>query len=438
MAFKTIRQLTGSVFTKLLVIFFLVFAAIIIVVGGAFRHAVRDIPNAPMRQNVLQYVRYILQDLGPSPSLERAKRIADKTSLAIGYESPGNTWSTSNLGRLPDNRHMKTWQTEPLIRGGIRDGKLAVVVSEGTGRYTFLVPAGLPSRRSEWLTFLILSLAASGVVMYLAIRHILKPLRFLSEGVRQITDGRLDYQVSRRGSTEFGTLADAFNTMTGRIHTMLKAKEQLLLDVSHELRSPLTRMKIALEMMPPGQLRDNMKDDVQEIELMIAEMLEEARLRHSAGELRWEAIAVEPLLSELEAAYRDRAPGIRIDYVPGDAAIKGDPVYVKIVLNNVITNAIKYSPADGEPVRIAWKQTDAETVIEVRDRGRGIPAEDLPHIFEPFYRVDKSRSRRTGGYGLGLSLCKTIMEAHQGRIEAESVPGAGTTITLHFSERKIS
>jgi signal transduction histidine kinase len=103
-----------------------------------------------------------------------------------------------------------------------------------------------------------------------------------------------------------------------------------------------------------------------------------------------------------------------------------------MVFNNIITNAIKYSPSDGEAVRLSLRKDEEYTLVQVQDHGLGIPGEDLPYIFEPFYRVDKSRSKRTGGYGLGLSLCKSIMDAHQDKIEVESTLGAGTTISLFF------
>jgi signal transduction histidine kinase len=270
------------------------------------------------------------------------------------------------------------------------------------------------------------------LLTYLLIRRNLKPLKYLLEGVRQISEGQFDHQVPRSRLIEFDQLADAFNTMAIRIRSMLHAKEQLLLDVSHELRSPLTRMKIALEMLPDGQMKESMKDDVREMEMMVSEILEAARLRNAAGELKYETIRAKALLNEISDLYRNQAPGLQIDPVPDEAFIQGDPMLVKIVLNNIITNAIKYSSTEADPVRLTLMQDDDFIVIQVQDRGQGIPAEELPYIFEPFYRVDKSRTKHTGGYGLGLSLCKTIMDAHRGKIEVESNPGTGTTFRLFF------
>ena len=112
-----------------------------------------------------------------------------------------------------------------------------------------------------------------------------------------------------------------------------------------------------------------------------------------------------------------------------------DQELCRTVLKNIISNAVKYSGNAPEPVTVSLFHTSPFTVIAVRDRGMGIPEEDLPYIFEPFYRVEKSRSQTIKGYGLGLNLCKTIMEAHQGNIEIDSAPGKGTTVRLLFPDK---
>ncbi|MDD5168401.1 MAG: HAMP domain-containing sensor histidine kinase, partial [Syntrophales bacterium] len=198
----------------------------------------------------------------------------------------------------------------------------------------------------------------------------------------------------------------------------------------------LTRMKIALEMSPDGQMKGNLQGDIREMEMMVSEILEAARLQNAAGELKREVIPANSLFMNMGELYRDHPPGLLIDPVPDDTSLYGDPMLIKIALNNIITNAVKYSPADGEPIRLTWRGNPDFTVIQVRDHGQGIPADELPYIFEPFYRVDKSRSKRTGSYGLGLSLCRTIMEAHGGRIEVESSPGNGAAFSLYFPTQK--
>lgn len=425
-----------SVFVRILVVFLLSGFCTILIIGGFFHHVFESTQRDALVKSILQYVNYVAQDLGTPPSLERANEISAHSALQIRYSGPDGSWTTfEKVPMLKDIHDLQTWQHSPLIRGREDHGQFTLVVPRGKGVFVFVLLSEKVMQAQQWerwLFPLVFLLVAALFVTYLAIRRILRPLRHLTDGVRLIGEGHLDHQVQGGGSTEFDELADAFNAMTSRIRTMLHAREQLLLDVSHELRSPLTRMKVALEMLPDGRLREDMRNDIREMEIMVSEILEEARLRKASWELRCEDIPARSMLDEVVDLYRVQAPGVLVEHIPRDASIHGDAVLVKIALGNVISNAVKYSPADGEPVRVSLTQEEKFAKIRVRDRGEGIPAEDLRYIFEPFYRVDKSRSKRTGGYGLGLSLCRTIMEAHQGAIEVESALGSGTTITLVF------
>ena len=434
MAHSTIHQIFHSVFTRLLIIWLVAGLVIILLVGVFFARQFGQSARLQRQKYIIQYLNYVIKDLGEPPSLTRAKEITKTSVMQIRYESPEVTWTTSD--KIPPVRELqlKISQQSPLVRYRIHHDTDTVALQHGPGVFVFVLKREhtLTARWEFWLFLLIALLTGVVCVTYLAIHRNLKPLKFLSEGVRQISDGHLDHQVPRSRLIEFDQLAEAFNTMIIRIRNMLHAKEQLLLDVSHELRSPLTRMKIALEMLPNGQMKGNLQDDIREMEMMISEILEAARLQNAAGELKIEAIPANSLFKNMSDSYRDHSPGLQIDPVPDDASLHGDPMLIKIALNNIITNAIKYSPADGEPIRVTCIRNPDFIVIQVRDHGQGMPAEELPYIFEPFYRVDKSRSTRTGGYGLGLSLCKTIMEAHGGRVEVESAPGNGTTFSLYF------
>jgi len=215
---------------------------------------------------------------------------------------------------------------------------------------------------------------------------------------------------------------------------MLHTKEQLLLDVSHELRSPLTRVKVALEFLPDSQAKESIAGDVAEMEKMINEILETARMHHLHAKLKLEHVGLADLLKIVLSEFEHGPPGVQIDDIPNEIVVKIDPEQIKTVFNNILTNAVKYSNPDSEPVRISVKRRPPNIMVQIADNGIGIPQDELPFIFEPFYRVDKSRTKDTGGYGLGLSLCKTIMEAHGGRIEIDSTPNVGTTVTLFFPE----
>ena len=436
---RTIHRIAHSVFTRLLLICLAAGFAIIILVVGFFRYQFEKTPRPLLEKNFVRHLNYVINDLGTPPSLERAREITKESSLQIRYEGPGMTWTTSvkipSLGELK----LQVSKQFPLIRYRNHRDTYTAVIQHGPGNFVFVLQKEhvMATGWEWWMLVQIALLITIVFATYLMIRRNLKPLEFLSVGVQQIGEGHLDHQVPRSRLLEFDRLAEAFNTMTVRIRSMLHAKEQLLLDVSHELRSPLTRMKIALEMIPDGPMKENMKGDIREMEMMISEILEAARLRNATGKLNCATIPAKRQLEDVSDLYKNHAPGLRIDDVPEDAGIHGDLMLLKIVLNNVITNAIKYSATEGEPIRLTWMQNPGVVVIQVQDRGQGIPAEDLPYIFEPFYRVDKSRSKRTGGYGLGLSLCKTIMEAHQGKIEVKSLPGTGSTFSLFFPAPEI-
>jgi signal transduction histidine kinase len=215
--------------------------------------------------------------------------------------------------------------------------------------------------------------------------------------------------------------------MTARIREMLRSKEQLLLDVSHELRSPLTRAKLGLALIDDNENVRRVNEDLKELEQMITELLEAARLESDFGVLRRE-------LTDLAILAREVSHGRRVSVVtPGAVTINVDPDRISTVLRNLVDNALKYS-AEGTPVDLRVMRADNGGRIEVRDHGVGIPPGELAHVFEPFYRVDKSRTRKTGGFGLGLSLCKRIVEAHGGTISISSEPKVGTTVTVFLPD----
>jgi len=220
--------------------------------------------------------------------------------------------------------------------------------------------------------------------------------------------------------------------MSERIREMLSAREQLLLDVSHELRSPLTRMKVALEFIPKDASRESLLDDVQEMEQMVTEILETARLKSEYGHLNLKETDLVKLIRDICITFEGQNPGIRFENTPEKCQIFADTEQIETVLKNLLANALKYSTAENAPVEIRLKKSDAGTLIEIQDYGPGIQDEELDLIFEPFYRTDKSRNKKTGGYGLGLSLCKTIIEAHGGTIDVQSNTGKGAMFSLHL------
>jgi signal transduction histidine kinase len=284
--------------------------------------------------------------------------------------------------------------------------------------------------------FLGITLLLVLVVIVLAhevIRHSLRPLKILRSGVERLREGELDVVLPSTKPDEFGTLTEAFNAMARRVREMVAARDRLLLDVSHELRSPLTRMKVALALLPEEEKRRRMEGDVAEMETMIAELLELERLRDGRA-LRLERQDLVPILKAAAEAFQDTPPGVLLEAPVGGLFARIDAEKVRTVLRNLLENAAKYALPDSAPILLSASREGAFVVVRVRDDGPGIPAADRGSLFEPFFRVDRSRSKKTGGYGLGLSICKRIMEAHSGEIAVEGTDGRGVTFVIRFPE----
>jgi len=269
------------------------------------------------------------------------------------------------------------------------------------------------------------------VVAHAFLRHLLRPLRELSDGVVRLGDGALDVQVARRTPDEFGALADAFNSMVGKVRGMIGSRDQLLIDVSHELRSPLTRMKVALELLPNDQHRARLSADVAEMERMVTELLELERLRNGRG-LELARVDLVSLVAEVAEQQRGRQPALRVTSNQSEILVTADGQKVRTVLRNLFDNAIAYSLPDSGPIEVTLESDSSGVRVKVTDDGIGLPASELDRLFEPFYRVDRSRSKETGGYGLGLAMCKRIVEAHGGSIRVEALAPRGCRFTLDF------
>jgi signal transduction histidine kinase len=190
-------------------------------------------------------------------------------------------------------------------------------------------------------------------------------------------------------------------------------------------------MKVALALVPEGEKRDRMEADVAEMETIIGGLLELERLRDARG-LDLGRHDVLALVREAARPFADQAPGIELDLPEGRIELDVDAARIRMLLRNLLDNASKYSLPDSRPIAVTVREAADAVEMRVSDNGPGIAAADLDRVFEPFFRADRSRSKKTGGFGLGLGICKRIMEAHGGEIRAEGRPDRGTTIVLTF------
>lgn len=435
-----------SLFLRLPLVLLAAAVLVNLCVGGFFRWMFGGEEHAAVRRNLLHYGELLIHETGSPPDTARARALARAYALQIRYEGPGGSWETApGLAELAGRRHRHGRSDDGDNRIGWSRGRMYVRVDEGEARWIFATDFRQGSG-SHWPAAIGVLALVSFILLgaWLVIRRMLAPIRDLAAGVERLGRGDLGSRVPDRGrKDELGELARAFNAMSTRLAALVRGREQLLLDVSHELRSPMTRIQVALEMTPEGGARDSIRDDLAEMDAMIGEILEAARMDSPAGRLNLKETDLEGLLRDVARGFEGRAPGVRLS-VPGvgGAGREGgtclaevDPERARKVLGNALDNAFKYSGSGAGPVEARLEAGRDEVMVTIIDRGVGIPADEIPRLFEPFYRVDRSRSRDTGGYGLGLSLCKRIMEAHGGRIDVASREGEGTTVLLAFPRR---
>ena len=427
---RRFKRLFHSVFTKLLVTILVAGTVISLIIGISFAF-MRFHSLYHLDRNLLLYAEYLTRDLGDPPAIDRAEKIARRTGFAIRFDHPERGWQTGKLSETFELKRARVRSHGNGVWTGQYRGQFFIRLPHSGGELMFITPqrAGGHENAGKVLMVMAILMAAVMAGAYFFIRRVLKPLRALETGVKELTAGRLDHRVPEAGDDELRDLAEAFNTMAKRLSELLDSKEHLLLDMSHELRSPLTRIMVQLEFVPDDKVRESLRADVLEMEAMVTAILEEARLRTTATALDLEQMSMDELVRSVAEEFKDRSPGIVCEALE-PVEIQADRDKMRMVLRNLLENAVKHTPEGGEPVTVSMMQEQNQVDIIIEDHGEGIPESALPHLFEPFFRADSSRSRKTGGYGLGLSLCKAIIDAHGGRIEVTSTPGKGTRVTV--------
>jgi two-component system sensor histidine kinase CpxA len=290
---------------------------------------------------------------------------------------------------------------------------------------------------------LFIALVVSAVVCFFLARYLVSPVDQLRRATRQIAAGDLDVRVSPKlkgRHDELGLLASDLDTMSERVRNLLELKQQLLRDVSHELRSPLARLQLALSLArrqeDSGVERHlaRIGCEADRLEELIARTLKLARLERPMQGIESTLVDVAELLTNIVADV-----GIEADALGCSVAlvtdrplqVTGDPELLRSAMENVIRNAVRYAPA-GSKVGIDARRADTRRIeVVVRDHGPGVPEKDLELIFEPFYRVDAARNRAVGGDGLGLAIAARAVAIHAGTIQARNLGSGG--LAVHVS-----
>jgi len=289
-------------------------------------------------------------------------------------------------------------------------------------------------RRAIWLAALVGVLVAA-VVGTLTARQITEPLQRLTAAAARIGRGELAHQVPVESADEIGELGRTFNIMAADLRRAEETRQQLLSDIAHELGTPLAVLQANVEGMLDGVVERtperlaSLHAQIQVLTRLVRDLRDLALAQQGQLPLDRRAMDLAALAREVSELSRPLAEAKNVVLVvEGKDAVPvvADRDRIAQVLQNLLANAVRYTEAGGH-VTVTAQAGRTEATLEVADSGPGIPEEELPRVFERFYRVDRSRARATGGAGLGLAIVKTLVEAHGGRVWARSRPGEGST-----------
>lgn len=328
-----------------------------------------------------------------------------------------------------------------------------IVAPDGEIYTVLLVPRrpsifGALSLPAISLPILCIALVVSALTSWWLAQHLSAPIRRIQEGARALASEKLDVRVSaglEGRKDEVAVLARDFDAMADRLKSNRAATTQLLRDISHELRSPLARMRLAvgLTRQPSSdhaRQLDRLEREIERLDSLISQVLKLARLHGTDAPFSRENFAIDEVIEEVvrDANFEGDVKNCKVELQGvANATVFGNRELVRSAIENVLRNAVRYSP-DGQPVRVSVNRTAAGLEILIRDRGPGVPPADLQRIFEPFYRVAESRDRDTGGEGIGLAITSQVMKAHGGAAEAHNPADGGLEVRLSLPSEALA
>src|SRR5205809_1446222 len=295
--------------------------------------------------------------------------------------------------------------------------------------------------QSSWWQFLLAGAVAGFISLLLArwlARGMTQPLRDMAAAARRMEVGDYSVRVEARSRDEVGQLAAAFNRMTAELEDLERSRRDLVANVSHELKTPITAIRAHLENLADGvEVADPrtlqlMLSQTERLGRLVDQLLDLSRLESGEVPFQVEVVPLAPLVSRVisEISMGRSISDVRIDDdVPPHLAAEADAERIHQVLFNLVDNAVRFTPPGGE-IEVTAHRDGARVEGRVTDTGVRVSAEHLPRVFERFYRVDPARSRDDGGTGIGLAIARSIVEAHGGRILAKSDPGRGSAFTF--------
>ncbi len=399
-----------------------------------------------VRPHLEQYLDYINQDIGNPPNAAKAEALAQRLPVNIYIIGPNINFSSTGSPLDLDDvefESRKKWRKKrsqnyasgsdnsphlmfadaddrTIMRNQVDDFKVYFEISH----------LGNEAQSKRIRVWSMLCLLLILVLSFYQLRRMLRPVQDIKQGVKKMGAGQLDFRVPIRKENDLGELSGSINQMALDIEQMLDAKRQLLLAVSHELRSPLTRAKIASQMLDDSLNKERLQEDILEMESLISEILETERMNTPHAVLNKTPVDLQDLVASVITELPEN--DVQLSCEANLPSFMLDEKRIRLLMRNTINNAICHSvEVTAAPVvSVSYQQQCLS--ISIKDFGVGIAEDDLQHITEPFYRADRSRTRDTGGFGIGLYLCKLIVEAHKGELKITSELGKGTFVDIRL------
>jgi signal transduction histidine kinase len=435
-----IRLFSYSLSLRLLAIFLMLAALFAwgVVAGIRWAYSANDLRSL-ISGHLSLHVDYVRQDIGSPPQLDRALAITQRVPVDIRIDGPGVHWSSDPA--FPDPATLAFgpsdyFSSEP---GALLDELQGVDFAQASG-HNFLrfmeganqIIVATPKIATRSLQPPLVPVLVGFALLlilgaYLAVRGLFRPLVPIREGAAYIGAGHFEHRIRVPREDELGELAADINTMAGRVEGMLEAKQQLLLGVSHELRSPISRMNLGLALMEDSPATRSLREDTEEMRHIVETLLDAERLGSAHTVLNRSEVLLPDLAESLRQRFFPHEPRLHIQ-CSGEVRARLDVARIHLMLKNLVGNALRYAPEG--PVELTLVGRDGQVNFRVRDYGPGIPAEQRAHIGEPFYRSDASRTRETGGTGLGLYLARQLARAHGGELVLEDTGGAGALFAV--------
>ncbi len=375
------------------------------------------------------HVHYVREDIGSPPRIDRAIAITESVPVDIRILGPDIDWASDPdfplLSRLDFGPSPKFSDDTDAWVDELQGLEFAV-----QGKHRFLLmhqddydivistPRIADVSTGPDLITIIVSLGLIYLMIgYAAVNWLFKPIGAIRTGAAHIGRGNFDHRIRNIRHDQLGDLATDINKLANDVQRMLDAKRALLLGISHELRTPLSRMRLLLEFLDKDEDREALRPEIAEMEKIVASLLEAEQLSDRHVALNRSRVELKTLVETLIDDFFDRDRH-RIHRVSGLDGIEAnlDDARISLLLKNLVSNALRYVPESRGRVEISAEIDGGELVMRVHDNGPGISSEQAAHIGEPFYRGDPSRTRDTGGTGLGLYLATLVAEAHGGSL----------------------